>query len=112
LTTDDLVKVNKTYFVKASTTALSGAVFTAFPYLNVPPFNFLIKKAIDWIVFQIADAIELASFFGYIDMRTTAEGKDYVDAVHNIQNAKTPEEKEQLDKIADEKFKALINFKS
>jgi hypothetical protein len=108
MTTNEIVKINKNYFIITASTAAYTAVFVAFPYLNIPPLNFLIKKAIGWLIAQIADALELASFFIYIDFRASTQGKDYMAAAHLANNQPT----EANLKDADAKFKLFAHLNS
>ena len=108
MTTDEIVRINKDYFIKTATVAARAAILVAFPYLNIPPFNLLINQGISWMVKKIADGLELSAFFIYIDFRVDAQGKDYVLAAHNANNNPTEENM----RIADAKFKAFVSFKS
>jgi hypothetical protein len=108
MTTNDLVKINKSYFILAASTAAKTAIFVAFPYLNVPPVNFLINKAIDWLISKIADALDLLLFFEYIDFRVDQQGKEYVDAAHLAMKVPT----EENIRKADEAFKSFAHFNS
>lgn len=108
MTTDDLVRINKDYFVKTASMASKTAVFAAFPYLNVPPFNFIISKALAWIINKTADEAELGLFFMYTDLRVDKQGEEYVLAAHAAMLVPTEENL----RIADEKFKAFIHFNS
>ena len=108
----DLVKINKDVFIKIASTASKGAVLSAFPYL-LGPFAYLINKSLDWIVLKIADGLELASFFVYIDFRVDAQGKAYVESVkkcQEIEKTGTPYQIEEARRIADEKFKIFVKF--
>jgi hypothetical protein len=106
MTTDELVRINKEYFVKASESAVKIAFFGAFPYLNVPPFNLIIDQGLNWIVRKIADGLELSAFFTFVDLRVSEQGREYVAAT--IQANKT-QSVEDI-RIADEKFKSLVKF--
>lgn len=86
--------------------AASVAIFTAFPFLNTPPFNYLTNKAISWLMSQIADKLELISFYEYIDLRVDAQGKDYVQAAHDANIQQT----EESLKKADDAFRAFVKF--
>jgi len=108
MTTDDLVKINKDYFTKLSQAAAKTAVFTAIPYLNIPPINFIISKLIDWIVSKIADGLEIATFFIYVDLRVNTQGRDYVLAANEAEKLQTEESR----KKADEAFKKFAHFNS
>jgi hypothetical protein len=108
MTTAELVRINKDYFVKTATVAAKTAIFVAFPYLKIPPLNLLIDQGISWMVKKIADGLELSAFFIFVDFRVDAQGKDYVLASHNANNNPTEENM----RIADEKFKIFASFKS
>ena len=103
---DDLVKVNKDYFIKASTIAIKVAIFEALPYLNVPPFNFLINQVVNWLVAKLASSLELLAFFTYIDFRVDQQGREYVQAAHEAERVPT----EEMRKKADEAFKRFAKF--
>lgn len=104
--TDELVRINKDYFVKASSISLKAAIFGALPYLNVPPLNFLVGKLVDWIISKVADGLELGAFFIYIDMRVDQQGKEYVSAAHEANTFQTEESRRK----ADEAFKRFVKF--
>jgi hypothetical protein len=106
MNTQDLVKVNKDYFVVVAQTALKTAVYTALPYLNVPPINVLLNKLINWLISKVADGLELAMFFIYVDLRISLEGADYVTAAQKANKTQLPEDI----KVANEKFKIFIKF--
>ena len=106
MTTDELVRINKNYFVITANTAAKNAVFVAFPYLNVPPLNFLVSQAISWIVNKIADGMELGAFFIYVDFRVDAQGKEYVQATHDAEKLKTEESRIKAD-LAFKRFAKL-----
>ena len=101
-----MVKINKDYFVKSSSILAKTAIFTAFPYLNFPPVNFLINQAINWTVGKIADGLELSAFFVYIDFRIDKQGREYADAARAAEIGQT----EELRIKADEAFKAFAHF--
>lgn len=104
--TSDLVKINKDVFIKAASVSAKTAIFVALPYLNVPPFNFIINKAVDWIIGKVADSLELLAFFAYIDFRVDQQGKDYVLAAHEAELLQTEEARRK----ADEAFKRFIRL--
>ena len=106
MTTEELVRINKDYFIKASSLAMKVAIFEAFPYLNVPPLNYLINQAIGWLVNKLAATLELAAFFTYIDFRVDKQGKDYVLAAHEADRVPT----EEMKRKADEAFKRFAKF--
>ncbi len=103
---DDLVKINKDFFIKSATAAGKTAVFTAFPYLSMPPFSLLIDQGISWLVSKIADGLELSAFFLYIDFRVDKQGKEYVEAAHEADKLQTEEARRK----ADEAFKRFARF--
>ena len=103
---EELIEVNKTYFVKASEIAVKTAIFGAFPYLNRVPFNFLISKAVDWIIIQVANNLAMQAFFIYVDFRVNKDGKNYVQAAHIANTLQTEESR----KAADEAFKRFARF--
>ena len=76
MTTAELVKINKDFFTRSANLAAKTAIFTAFPYLNVPPLNYLINQAIGWLVGKIADGLELSAFFIYTDFRVELKAKN------------------------------------
>ena len=104
--TSDLVKINKDVFIKAASVSAKTAIFAALPYLNVPPINFIINKAVDWIVGTIANSLETLAFFTYIDFRVSQQGKDYVLAAHAADTLQTEESRRK----ADEAFKRFIRL--
>lgn len=106
MTTEDLVKINKDYFIKVSVITAKGAIFAAFPYLRVVPLSYLIDQGIGWMVTKIADGLELSAFFVYIDFRADKQGCEYVYAAHEADNLKTEESR----KKADEVFKRFARF--
>jgi len=104
----DLAKISKDYFIKSSLGVAQAALFSAFPYLNIPPFNFLIAQGLKWLIVKVADGLELISFFIYVDLRTTEEGAAYVKAAHLAESLQT----EEARRAADEAFKRLVSFTS
>lgn len=108
MTTEELVRINKDYFIRAAGVVAKTTIFAAFPYSNVAPINLIINQALSWLIGKIADSLELAAFFSYVDMRVDQQGKDYVDAAH----AANTNDNEDLRRIADEKFKAFVHFNS
>lgn len=108
MTTDELVKINKDYFIKVTTTAAKTALVGAFPFLVTPPFPFLLDKALNWIITKVADALELGSYFIYIDYRVDAQGKAYVEAAHEAEKNPTTENIQK----ANDAFKKFIKFTS
>ena len=104
----DLAKISKDYFIKSSLGVAEAALFSAFPYLNVPPFNFLIIKGLTWLIQKIADGLELLAFFTFVDLRTSEEGNAYVKAAHAANTLQTEESR----RLADEAFKRLVSFTS
>ena len=107
MTTKELVQLNRDIFIKTSSMTAKTAIFTAFPYLNIPPLNFLINQALDWIILKIADGLELSAYFIYTDIRVEKEGRDYIDALKNANTLQT----EESQRLADEAFKRLISFR-
>lgn len=108
MTTEDLVKVSKNYFLKVFTTAAKTAVFTYVPFLRLPFFKTVTDKAIDWLFEKTADGAETAAFFIYVDFRVDAQGKTYVLAAHEANTLQT----EEARKKADEAFKKFVHFNS
>lgn len=106
MTSNDLAKISKDYFLKSSITAASAVVLASFPFLNVPPINLIVNKAISWLMNQVADKLELLSFFLYIDLRTDQEGMDYVKAAHEANILQTEEAMAK----ADAAFKRFAKF--
>lgn len=108
MTTDELVKISKNYFIKVASTAAKTAVFTYVPFLKLPFFSTITNKAIDWLIGKVADTLELGAFFIYVDFRVDAQGKDYVLAAHEAEKLQT----EEARKKADEAFKKFAHFNS
>jgi|ERR1017187_9182893 hypothetical protein len=108
MTSDDLVKINKDYFVKVGESAAEVAVFSSFPFLSVQPFKFVTDQAINWVVTKIADGLELTAFFLYVDLRTSTEGLNYVQAAHKANQTQSEDDR----KAADALFTVLVSFKS
>lgn len=106
MTTDELVKINKDYFIKTSSVVAKATILGAFPYLDFPPINLLINQAIGWLMGKIADGLELSAFFIYVDFRVDAQGKDYVQAAHEADRLQTEEARIK----ADEAFKRFAKF--
>ena len=108
MNTNDLVRINKDYFIKASKSAIKFAFFAAFPYLNILPFSLIIEQGLNWIVCKIADGLELSAFFTYVDLRVSKQGSEYVLASMQADRTKSIKDIED----ADDKFRALVKFNS
>lgn len=108
MTTDDLVKISKSYFINVASAAAKSAVFLYIPFLKLPFFNTLTNKAVDWLIEKIADTLELSAFFVYVDFRVDAQGKEYVLAAHEADKLQTEEARRK----ADEAFKRFAKFNS
>jgi hypothetical protein len=108
MTSVDLIRINKDFFIKAASISAKTAVFAALPYLSTPPFGMIIGKFIDWIIGKIADSLELAAYFEYVDLRTVKQGDDYVSAAHKANQTNSPGDIQ----IANDKFKLLVKLGS
>ena len=105
MTTSELVKINKDFFIRSANLASKTAIFTAFPYLNIPPLNYLINQAIEWLVGKIADGLELSVFFIYVDFRVDEQGNSYTKASQEAYKNPTEENKKRADEAFDNFFK-------
>lgn len=94
--------------VMAYLTSLSG--FFALPIIN-PIAGFIVDSVIRIAI----EKGELAAFFYYVDMRTSKQGREFVDAALRnklAQQKGTDEEKKLAEKALIDKFRALAKFTS
>jgi len=106
MTTDELVRINKGYFIKVITVAAKTAIVGAFPFLATPPFPLILDKALNWLITKVADILEVGSYFIYIDYRVDEQGRAYVQAAHEADKLQTEEARIK----ADEAFKKFARF--
>lgn len=115
MTSEELAKINKDYFAKVTSMAAKTVMFSNFPFLNIQPLNFITSQLIDMFVKYLADALELVSFYAYIDLRVDKQGKDYVNAKKKgleIELTGTPEEKKIAEQKIIDTFKLFAKFTS
>jgi len=115
MTTDELVQINKNAFIQAGNIAVKSVIFSAFPFLGIPPLLSLSNMAINWLVTKMANQAEIGAFFIYTDMRVSNQGDSFVKAsqlVNQLMNDKTatPEQIKAAQNDANAKFISFFNL--
>lgn len=112
-TADDYVNAIKNGFKTVFVGLAMGVIVSAVPPLGLPWINWLIRAILDWIIGLVLDKAEMLAFFGYIDLRTSMEGRDFEKTAlekHSILLNGTDKEKEDAEKELIEKFRRFGKF--
>lgn len=80
MTLDELVQINKDYFIKMNTAAYKAVVFSYFPPLAIPPFSLVVEMIVKKLVTKAADKLDNGVYFEVTDLRLDSQGKIYVEA--------------------------------
>lgn len=111
-TTQDIVNVAKNYYIEVFERAALASLVSFSPIFATGPLNYLAKKFIHWLAVTSADQIELQAFFIHTDLRVSAQGRSYYDAIHRLHTLKAqgaPEEEiDRVEKIALNAFSDLV----
>lgn len=104
----EYVEVVKTLMITSLKNSLISIVIDALPFLATGPLNAVLIKLATVIAEKMADKIEMAVFFQYVDFRTDQQAQDFELAMvynHHIQQSGTEEEK----KDAEAKLMVALN---
>ena len=86
---------------------------TELPFLNAPIIRQITEFFVEYVLKIMINKTEMAAFFMYIDLRVSAQGREFEAAALNnfkVQQNGTPEEKANAEKILIDSFRALIKF--
>ena len=111
MTHQEYVDAIKASAISTGKKVLIGAVSKKLPFLFVPVIGPVVGLVLGKIVELLVKETEFAIFFKYIDMRTSAQGRDFSEAAINnfkIQQSGTPEEKAKSEKELIEKFRSFV----
>ena len=111
MTEKELVQIAKSYYEKATSTALVGAVYYYLPFLKMPPFNFVTEKILTAIVQKSSDELEAIAYFERTNLLVDKEGRDFVNAKLGYKNAKTDEEKKKYENEIVATLSKLVSFR-
>ena len=112
ITTKQIVEVGKSYLGSLAKAILKQ---WAAPVLAVPFVGSIANLAINKGVDALMNGLELAGYFVYVDIRTSAQGKAYFDAKikgYEIEKNGTPEEKKAAEDEIKRTFEAFAKFNS
>lgn len=113
---DEFVKAIKLAFVTVNTRAFMGVLVSKIPFIAAYPWLYkLIEHQVKDIMTKSADEVEVATFFKYIDVRTSSQGVEFMEAaVDNWLAQNNPdipkEERARREEILFSKFKAFAKF--
>lgn len=110
MTTEELVKISKDYFVTVAVDGLKAAAVTALPFLASPVPMYFLDAFLDWLIAKIADIMEQKAFFAYTDFRVSKQGKEYVEAKLKGYAAELKGVKEEIESAQENIKKAFRNF--
>lgn len=114
-TRDEYVNSLKQSFITIGKDAVMRLLIQKIPFFSLPFFNPLAAMAVGWVVKQLAVGAETGAFFLYIDMRVSAQAKDFELAAYANRQAQltgTPEEKARAAKVLKIAFAKFVRLTS
>ena len=102
MNTEQLVKIGKDYFKEIAIQGAKIALVSYLPFMAVPPMIQIMDMFLSWLIGKIADHLENAAFFSYVDFRVSQEGKKYVQAKIDGMKAEISGNLEEIKRTQDE----------
>lgn len=109
---DKFVQELKRQAVKKAYKSALSYILSKAPFLAWGPLGPIFSYFLEKIIWVVVNKTEMATFFKFVDFRVDAQGRDYHDAITRVINAKSPEELEYAQKLADERFDRLVSLRS
>lgn len=112
---DDYVNSIKTAIVTLGQEAIFNWIASYVPFLRWPIISFVVKAGIKKLLSDVTDGGEFLAFAKYIDVRTTAQGKDFAAAAfanYNAQLTGTQWEKDRAEKELRLRFASFAKLTS
>jgi len=97
---DEYVASIKAAFVTLGVKAAMSSITAQLPFLATPIISKVVEHFVSKILVIVADHVEMGAFFTYIDVRTSAQGREFEKAaIENrlIQQSGTAEEKKNAE---------------
>lgn len=112
LAAEDLVEQAKSSFQQWAVTIILSNLIIWQPWLGSPVIRQVLEMLLNLFLKILIDKGELGAFIINTKVLTSAQASEYRNAIADVIKAKTDEESEKAERIANEKFDNLIKFNS
>jgi hypothetical protein len=109
---EDLVDNAKSYFLKYCVGIVLTNLVIWYPWLGLPIIRTILEMFLNVLFKILIDKGELGAFIINTKVLTSQQAYDYRQSIYKVALAKTDEELEAAERLANEKFIDLIRFTS
>ena len=113
VTRDEYVETLKSAALVTGKTGIMAYLISVVPFLGLPVMKAITSWFVEKVLWIAITKTELGAYFLFIDLRTSAQGREYFDAAVKHKTALaggTDEEKKNAEADLINKFRALVKF--
>ena len=113
MTHEQYVEILKRTAYMAGVKLVMERLVSRFAFFRLALINPLAERAVSWVVKSVIENGELGAFFWYIDLRVSAQGRDFEKAAmihHKAQQGGTDEEKRRAEQQLIDSFRVFAKF--